>query len=92
MPIALAASKTQPEVNDSVAITGTGFTNSGNVNITVTQEGAEDMSFTVTLVASAGGAISGLTIVPGRPGLIDVAAHDVTANTDTSLQLQVFET
>jgi hypothetical protein len=87
----LAASKVQPEIGDQVQITGSGFTAAGTVNLTVVQDGEEAMQVNLPLVA-AGGIIGGLTIIPGAPGHITVTAHDVTANTDTSLVMQVFET
>ena len=87
----LAASKVQPEAGDAVTITGTGFTAAGVVNLTAVQDGEDAMEVRWSVTAVAG-AITAGTIVPGRAGHVTVTAHDVTANNDTSLVMQVFDT
>jgi hypothetical protein len=85
--IALAVSKSQAVVGDEIAVSGTGFTASGVVNIEVVQDG---LGFKVPLTATVGGAISGLTLIPVKATSLTIKAHDVTADTDTSLVLPVF--
>lgn len=87
MAIAIAVSKSQAVVGDEIAVTGSGFTASGVVNMEVVQDG---LSFRVPLNATVGGAISGLTLIPVKPGPLVIKAYDVTATTSISLNLPVF--
>lgn len=81
-------------VGGSIAVTGSGFTNSGNVKIKITGPG-DNANTEVTVAASGAGALDmGPVAVykPYTPGLYTVTAKDVTAVTSITKKVRVYGT
>lgn len=81
------------KVGDTVSISGTGFTSSGNITLETYQEGRGGLYAKSTLAAS-GGALdfSGgkLVVIPGQEGHLHLKITDVTAVATTDIRLKVF--
>lgn len=81
-------------VGGSITVTGTGFTNSGNVKVKITGPG-DNANTEVTVAASGGGALDmGPVAVykAYKSGLYTVTAKDVTAATSISQKVRVYGT
>lgn len=78
-------------VGREIVVTGTGFTNGGNVELNVYGVGSS-VTIKPILVASGGGAITSVgavKIIPWRAGKLRVEARDVTAGTKISKFVRV---
>lgn len=93
MALALTA-PAQIIVGTKITITGTGFTNSGQVKVSAISEDADALSVTGYFNAGGGGAITtdgAFEVVPQNEGHIDFTFTDVTAATSATARIQVFQ-
>lgn len=92
MAIALTlAPAVQAVVGRPIVVTGTGFTNGGNVELNIYGVGGS-ISVKPIVVASGGGAITTVgkvSIVPWKSGLLRVQARDITAGTQITKTVRV---
>ena len=89
----LVATPATTEVGSPTVISGTGFTTTDALLVTVSAEAEQGVEVDFPLVCVAG-VMPSFTVIPGGPGHFNVTVVDSTtpANTPPALRVTVYET